>query len=280
MNGSNPPRFGDEAERIRSIYEGRGGEADPFWSYDNWGQLIPEIQFGEGQFRDLLIEQLRESGVNTHNAGSLAAIELGCGWGRNLQLFVELGASPQKVVGVDLIQKFITYGKKQNPALNIAVGDATHTPFEDNSFDIVLLHTVLSAVFDRNVQTSLLDEASRLIKPGGQILIYDIDDRYPIGRTSFAGREVTFIRPVGRRNLLELAHRANLTVRRWQRCGLMPRLRRRVFGGGRRFESSSLNRAKSVRLAFSVRRALGTFLSLLPGCSSHYFVTLVQRGGR
>ena len=55
----------DDIERVRALYEGKGEGREPFWSFDNWGQLIPEIQYGEGQFRDLVIEALRGHGLKT-----------------------------------------------------------------------------------------------------------------------------------------------------------------------------------------------------------------------
>ena len=59
----------DDVERIKILYEETGDEREPFWSSDNWGPLIPEIQFGEGQFRDLLIEALREHGIEDRGHG-------------------------------------------------------------------------------------------------------------------------------------------------------------------------------------------------------------------
>src|SRR4051794_15580138 len=152
------PSSWNDIERIKTVYEGKGeGEGrEPFWSPQNWGPLIPEIQFGEGQFRDLLIEALREHGLETSDMADLSVIELGCGWGRNLHQFVEVGIPARNIAGVDLIEHFIAFGRSQNPALNIVVGDATRTGFGDSAFDVVLLHTVLSAITDRDLQARLL----------------------------------------------------------------------------------------------------------------------------
>jgi ubiquinone/menaquinone biosynthesis C-methylase UbiE len=145
--------------------------------------MIPEIQFGEGQYRDLVIEALREHGFGTADMSALRVVELGCGWGRNLHLFVELGVPASSIAGVDLIEHFIAFGQIQNPALDIAVGDATQTGFDDGSFDVVLLHTVLSSILDPDIQARLVGEARRLVKASGIVIVYDIDDHYPLGRT-------------------------------------------------------------------------------------------------
>jgi len=248
-----------DIERIKALYEGRGEDREPFWSADNWGPLIPEIQFGEGQFRDLVVETLRDHGWRTADMARLSVIELGCGWGRNLNLFLELGVSARNIAGVDLIGHFIEFGRSQNPGMNLIAGDATKTTFNDGSFDIVLLHTVLSAILDAPIQEALLREARRLAKPGGLVIIYDIADHYPVGRTEMTGATVTFIQPVPRSDLCAMAADAGLAVARWRRVGLMPRPRKLIF--------RSLPRA----ISFSVRRALATLLAWVPGAASHYF---------
>jgi SAM-dependent methyltransferase len=257
---------GDDVERLKALYEGKGEGRQPFWSHDNWGPMIPEIQFGEGQFRDLVVEALRDHGLGTADMSALRVIELGCGWGRNLHLFVELGVPASNIAGVDLIEKFIAFGRTQNPAFKIEAGDATRTGHADGTFDIVLLHTVLSAILDGEIHANLLREARRLVKPGGIVLIYDIADNYPVGRTELSGKQVAFIQPVPRSTLSAIAGDAGLKVRRWRRCGLMPRPRKLVFQGLR------VTGSQSSRRSFALRRAVGTLLSALPGASSHYFV--------
>ena len=42
-----------DVERIKILYEEKGGERAPFWAPDNWGPPIPDIEFREGQFRQI-----------------------------------------------------------------------------------------------------------------------------------------------------------------------------------------------------------------------------------
>jgi SAM-dependent methyltransferase len=270
----------DEVERIKTLYEGRGEGRDPFWSSDNWGQLIPEIQFGEGQFRDLLIEALREHGLETSDMAGVSAIELGCGWGRNLHQFVELGIPARNIAGIDLIEHFVAFGRSQNPALNISVGDATRTGFGDSAFDVVLLHTVLSAITDRELHAKLLREARRLVKPAGLVIVFDIADGYRVGRTNVSGEEIVFIQPVPRASLRAIAAEAGLTMRSWRRSGLMPRLRKLIFRGLFNTSAARSGRSPSPPGSFPVRRAVATLLALLPGASSHYFITFAPDQNR
>jgi SAM-dependent methyltransferase len=268
----------DDVERIKTLYEGKGGRREPFWSHDNWGELIPEIQFGEGQFRDLVIEALRDRGFDTAAMAGLSVIELGCGWGRNLHLFVELGVLASNIAGVDLIERFIAFGNSQNPRFKLAVGDATRTGLGEGTFDVVLLHTVLSAILDPDTQRRLLAEAGRLVKPGGIVLVYDIADNYPIGRTDVGGEQVAFIRPLARRALCAMAAEAGLKTSHRRRTGLMPRPRKLVFRGLVRTLAERFGGAYRAPSNFPLRRAAATLLSALPGTSSHYFIAFVPAG--
>ncbi|HEX4738060.1 MAG TPA: class I SAM-dependent methyltransferase [Allosphingosinicella sp.] len=265
----------DDVERLKIIYEGKGEGRAPFWSRDVWGPLIPEIQFGEGQFRDLVIDELRSHGFQTSDMARLSAIELGCGWGRNLHLFLELGIPARNIAGVDLIEDFIAFGQSQNPSLNIAAGDATRTSFPDGAFDIVLLHTVLSAILDRDIQSKLLVEARRLVKPGGLVFVFDVADHYPIGRTEVSGEQLAFIEPIPRLTLCAIAADAGLTMAGWRRSGLMPRPRKLVFRGVFSTIAARLGRSLSSPRNFAFRLALARLLSLLPRANSHYFITFV-----
>jgi ubiquinone/menaquinone biosynthesis C-methylase UbiE len=269
-----------DIERIKTLYEGKGEGREPFWSPQNWGPLIPEIQFGEGQFRDLLIEALREHGLETADMAGVSVVELGCGWGRNLHQFVELGIPERNIAAVDLIEHFITFGQSRNPALNITVGDATRTGFDDSAFDVVLLHTVLSAITERDLHSELLREARRLVKPAGLVIVFDIADGYPVGRANVSGEELVFIQPVPRASLCAIAAEAGLTMRTWRPSGLMPRLRKLVFRGLFNTIAARSGRSPSPPGNFPVRRALATLLALLPGASSHYFMTFAPDQGR
>lgn len=262
----------DDRQRVKMLYEGEGERTEAFWSHDNWGPLIPEIQFGEGQFRDLVIESLRGHGRETADMAGMKVVELGCGWGRNLHLFVELGVPARHIAGVDLIERFVAFGKQQNPAFDLAAGDATRTGFAAGSFDIVLLHTILSSVMDRTIQAALLREAARLAKPDGLVLLFDIADHYPVGKTEVAGEQVTFIRPLPERELCALAAEAGLAIASRRRSGLMPRLRKLAFRGVAATLAERFGRSLAPPRDFALRRAMATLLSHLPGAHSHYFL--------
>jgi hypothetical protein len=90
-----------------------------------------------------------------------------------------------------------------------------------------------------------------------------------------SGEQLTFIQPVPRRELCAVAADAGLKMDRWRRAGLMPRPRKLVFRGLLNSLAVRLGRAPFEPGNFGLRRAIATLLSLLPGASSHYFITLM-----
>ncbi len=75
--------------------------------------------------------------------------------------------------GVDITPAMLQRATQARPAdLNIAlqVGDVHQLPFADNQFDHVILHLILAVAPD---SPKTLQEAVRVVKPGGTILILD-----------------------------------------------------------------------------------------------------------
>lgn len=58
------------------------------------------------------------------------------------------------------------------PSLDISfqIADSQALPFQDNSFDIIIMHLILAVVPDPALA---LQEASRVLKPGGSIHLFD-----------------------------------------------------------------------------------------------------------
>lgn len=77
--------------------------------------------------------------------------------------------------GVDITPAMLARADKrarQRPELDIElqVGDAMDLPFEDHRFDAVILHLILAVVPDSQ---RALQEAARVIRPGGRIIVFD-----------------------------------------------------------------------------------------------------------
>jgi phosphatidylethanolamine/phosphatidyl-N-methylethanolamine N-methyltransferase len=95
---------------------------------------------------------------------------LGCGPGTDLDYLPE-GVS---VAAVDLSPAMVrrTEVRAETPGVDVdaRVGDARDLPFEDDAFDAVLLHLVLSVVPDAE---QVAAEADRVLAQDGRVSIYD-----------------------------------------------------------------------------------------------------------
>jgi ubiquinone/menaquinone biosynthesis C-methylase UbiE len=77
-----------------------------------------------------------------------------------------------RYVGLDLTAAMLTRARPRAGGLHFAPlrGDVQRLPFDDASFDGAVLHLILAVV---PAPTLCLAEAVRVLKPGGQLLVFD-----------------------------------------------------------------------------------------------------------
>lgn len=97
-------------------------------------------------------------------------LDVGCGYGRTLNELYQAGY--ENLIGVDSSEKMLERGKREFPYLDFVKND-TDLPFEDDSFDAVILFGVLTAIVDNGAQTAIITEIARVLKPNGIIYIND-----------------------------------------------------------------------------------------------------------
>lgn len=97
------------------------------------------------------------------HTGSL--LEIGCGAGRYLRAFRHYRPDLE-LHGCDISHIALEEAEKADPKheIDYKLGDALNLPYEDNSFDIVLLFDVFEHVTDVG---KAADEVARVLKPGG-----------------------------------------------------------------------------------------------------------------
>lgn len=175
-----------EAPRIRAAYADStyATWTDP----DDWcGRYHPRHGQGLGLYGRRALEQavvavLNEAGVRL---GGRTVLDLGCGPGIHLRFLVELGASPERCHGIDLMEDRIAYARSANPAMTFTQGDALDSGLE-GPFDIVCQFTALSNQLEDEQRQQFANEMRRLVAPGGVILWHDIARQ----RTTQVTREV------------------------------------------------------------------------------------------
>jgi demethylmenaquinone methyltransferase/2-methoxy-6-polyprenyl-1,4-benzoquinol methylase len=100
------------------------------------------------------------------------ALDLCCGTG-----YVTGHIDADNVVALDISPGMLRVNRDKNRErrhVNITVGDAFRLPFPDNSFDAV--YNTLAAHEFKKI-SRIIEEAYRVLKPGGRIVLYDFS--YP-----------------------------------------------------------------------------------------------------
>lgn len=108
-----------------------------------------------------MLERARLSQANT-------MLDIGCGDGRFCRLAKEL---PLKATGIDPVEPFIQHAQKIDPDGHYLAGFAEALPFEDAQFDLAVFYLSLIDIADMG---TAIQEAERVIRPGGTILIANL----------------------------------------------------------------------------------------------------------
>jgi SAM-dependent methyltransferase len=101
----------------------------------------------------------------------MAILDVGCGYGRTLNELHELGF--ENLFGVDYSQGMIDRGHRLHPYLDLRKNDGSTLPFEDGTFDAVILIAVLTCIAESDGQRRLISEIARVLKDGGILYIND-----------------------------------------------------------------------------------------------------------
>lgn len=124
----------------------------------------------------LRAEFLKTQIENTYKTRKdLAILEIGCGYGA----YIPLLANYAKIlVEMDIDEQYLNITKskyeKYYPNVKFIVGDAHKLPFEDNTFDVVILIEVFKHLENPK---QVLSEISRVLKPNGT-LIFTVPNKY------------------------------------------------------------------------------------------------------
>lgn len=107
-------------------------------------------------------------------------LEVGCGDGAWLRFLIQAGAAPENLFGVDLLPDRIHEARRKCPqASTLLCEDASQLPFENESFDLLLVMTVFSSILDDHLRRLLAQEMLRVLRHGGSILWYDFHVNNP-----------------------------------------------------------------------------------------------------
>jgi len=130
----------DEIRSIQAFY------TRTFLPNNPWVTIAPHPYLCLRQRQRRLRETLIATGFDSpESLSTLRALDVGCGNGGNLAWLMELGAKPENLVGIDLVDARVDVAKSRNSAIRWLAGDIVTTEIE-GPFNFVLLVGVLSSL--------------------------------------------------------------------------------------------------------------------------------------
>lgn len=135
--------------------------------YDFVGQLadaLPGMHLGGQDATQTLLEMC-------HLDATSRVLDVGCGGGNTACLIAELYGS--RVLGIDISEVMVAKAKERarrmglDDRVEFRVADVFELPFEENSFDVVIVESVLTPL--PGDKSKALGEMVRVVRPGGRI---------------------------------------------------------------------------------------------------------------
>jgi ubiquinone/menaquinone biosynthesis C-methylase UbiE len=160
--------YDKEVNRINNIYSSYIDHEKIYsrWSIKNYGN-----QFIIDEKSNVLRSLLKTSNLKLQN-GKL--LEVGCASGSIIDFLLSLGAKKNNICGIDIRPDRVKDAKKFFPDIKIKEMDARNMKFPKHSFDFISVSTLFSSVIDKEIRFQIASEISRVLKPSGIIIYYDL----------------------------------------------------------------------------------------------------------
>lgn len=95
-------------------------------------------------------------------------LDLGCGNGRLIEIFEDIKVD---YIGTDNSAGLLDQAKEKYPKNDFVLLSSLKLPFPDNSFDLIFCLAVLHHIPSQDMRLKFLEEARRMLKPGGKIIL-------------------------------------------------------------------------------------------------------------
>ena len=171
---------------------------DAAWEQELAGRAVGARNFpeygpdGEDAFRGSFDEALEELGASVLQDSTI--VDMGCGTGTSTRRLAERYPQANRIVGIDLSPNMVAVGKrllelapkgvdeggpwvttiKPDDRIELMVGDAASTNLPDSSADVVNIGLIVHEL-PISASIALCEEALRILKPGGQMWLTEMD---------------------------------------------------------------------------------------------------------
>jgi SAM-dependent methyltransferase len=157
-----------EAERIRQTYRDYARSARV---RRRWDRANPGNRAIHGERWLAVCAALGRAGLLP--LGDRAILDVGCGSGQVLAGMTTLGATPERLCGIDLREDEIAVARQIHPEMTWRCGNAESLGVASGSFALVIAFTVFSSVLDDAMARNLATEIGRVLADDGALLWYD-----------------------------------------------------------------------------------------------------------
>jgi SAM-dependent methyltransferase len=204
----------EAVRRDYAVRDARSPLAD--WRRNVYHPRHPLGRLFSSHNREALVDAVNTLAIDLDD---FEVLDVGCGTGHWLRHFVELGADPQHLTGVDLSKERLALAARMNPGIRWLEIDGP-LPFGDATFDLVMQTLVFSSIPEEAARRTLAREMLRVVKPAGLLLWVDLRpgasrlatfDRDDVERY-FPGTRLVYGRPVQPRYFRRLYRRPGLAT--------------------------------------------------------------------
>lgn len=100
-------------------------------------------------------------------------LDAGCGWGRFILRLQKHCGKNFEMVGVDIDDISLKYGKELSKSLEVTRSKVEYLPIRDSIVDVILCSGVIHEIKTFSGRKATVEEFRRVLKPGGVLCIVD-----------------------------------------------------------------------------------------------------------
>lgn len=141
-----------------------------------WNTAWAPFHAGEAAYRAqqmlTLARMMRE--IGRRDLAGWRILDVGCGRGRLLRSFIDMGALPADLFGTEINVAYAQDAKSKSPLIQYALTNGVTLPFAEASFDFVSQFLVLSSIPSHALRAQVTQEMWRVLKPGGYVWMWEL----------------------------------------------------------------------------------------------------------